>query len=184
MPFVSGNSALIDARPLFERVGLRVGQHVADLGCGVTGHYIIPAARIIGGEGKAYAVDIQKSALAATESRAKLEGLTNITTVWSDLERIGATHIPAGTLDLAILSGILHLTSARTAVLRETARLLKSGGHALIIEWKPEATGVGPAAAARASREVVRTAAKAAGLTEQSTFEAGPYHYAMMFTKP
>ncbi|MBI4433397.1 hypothetical protein HY632_01360, partial [Candidatus Uhrbacteria bacterium] len=56
---LSGGTVLLDARALLARVALGPGMHVADLGCGATGHYIIPAARIVGADGMAYAVDIQ-----------------------------------------------------------------------------------------------------------------------------
>src|SRR3989338_1625028 len=102
-PLYVGGTELLDPNALLNRVGLRAGMRVADLGCGVTGHYIIPAARIVGGEGRAYAVDIQKPVLAAVESRAKLEGLSNIEYVWSDIERVGATRIDPGTLDVVLI---------------------------------------------------------------------------------
>ncbi|MDP3771035.1 MAG: methyltransferase domain-containing protein [bacterium] len=175
---------LLNPVTLLERVGLRAGMHVADLGCGVTGHYIIPAARIVGNEGKAYAVDIQKSALAATESRAKLDGVTNITTVWSDIERLGAARIPLASLDLVMIMNTLHLTRDRNQAMAEAARLAKSGGSVLVVEWKTDATAIGPAANRRIGKDDVRTAAKAAGLTERTEIEAGPYHYGLIFSKP
>ena len=92
---LTGGTELLNPHTLLERVGLRASMHVADLGCGVTGHFIVPAARVGGAEGKAYAVDIQKSALAATESRAKLDGITNITSVWADIERLGLGQLIA-----------------------------------------------------------------------------------------
>lgn len=181
---LTGGTELLNPNALLERVGLRAGMHVADLGCGATGHYIVPAACIVGAEGRAYAVDIQKSALAATESRAKLDGVTNITSVWSDIERLGATRIPAGTLDIAMIVNTLHLTTDHNQAVAEAARLTKSGGTVLIIEWKTDATAIGPPAVKRIGKEIIRAAAKTAGLAEREEFEAGPYHYGLAFTKP
>lgn len=181
---LTGGTELINPHTLLERVGLRAGMHAADLGCGVTGHFIVPAARVVGSEGKAYAVDIQKSALAATESRAKLDGITNITSVWADIERLGATRIPAGSLDVAMIVNTLFLARDRNQMMAEAARLTKSGGTVLVVEWKTDATAVGPPAAQRIGKDVARAAAKAAGLTERAEFEAGPYHYGLLFSKP
>ncbi|MDO8599576.1 MAG: methyltransferase domain-containing protein [bacterium] len=181
---LTGGTELLNANTLLERVGLRAGMHVADLGCGVTGHYIVPAARIVGGDGKAYAVDIQKSALAATESRAKIDGITNLTSVWSNIERLGATRIPPVSLDVTMIVNTLHLTTDRNQAIAEAARLTKSGGTVAIVEWKTDATAIGPPAAKRIGKEVVRAAAKAAGLVEHEEFEAGAYHYGLTFTKP
>lgn len=182
-PLYIGGTELLNPVALLERVDCRAGMHVADLGCGVTGHFVIPAARIVGATGKAYAVDVQPSVLRAVESRATLEGLTNIEAIWSDIERVGATAISAGTLDVVLIVNTLFLTEDRPSVLREAARLLKSGGVVVIVEWTTEATAVGPAAAQRIGKDVVRSAAKATGLTEREEFSAGPYHYGVIFVK-
>lgn len=183
-PLYIGGTELLNPVALLERIGVRAGMHVADLGCGVTGHYVIPAARMVGASGKSYAVDVQQSVLRAVESRAKIEGITNMTTVWSDVERVGATAIPAGTLDVVLIVNTLFLTKDRPAVMREAARLLKSGGLAVTVEWKTEATAVGPAAAQRIGKDIIRSAAQAAGFTEREAFAAGPYHDGLTFTKP
>ncbi|MBI4142561.1 methyltransferase domain-containing protein [Candidatus Uhrbacteria bacterium] len=182
-PSYIGGTELLNPVQLLTRVGLRAGMHVADLGCGVTGHFIIPAARMVGKDGKAYAVDVQQSVLHAVASRAKSEGIAHLETVWSDIERVGATRIPVGTLDAVLIVTTLLLTSKRASVLQEAARLLKSGGLVLVIEWKPDATTVGPAAAQRITADTIRTAAQSAGLTERETFDAGPFHYGVLFVK-
>ncbi|MBI4434634.1 methyltransferase domain-containing protein [Candidatus Uhrbacteria bacterium] len=180
---LTGGTELINPYTIFERVGLRAGMATADLGCGVTGHYIVPAARIVGAEGKAYAVDIQKSALAATESRAKLDGVSNVTSVWADIERLGATRIPAVSLDVAMIVNTLFLARDRNQMMAEAARLTKPGGTVLVVEWKTDATAVGPPAAQRIGKDIVRAAATSAKLQERTEFEAGPYHYGLVFTK-
>lgn len=182
-PLFIGGTELFDPMTLLERADVRAGMHVADFGCGVTGHEIIPIARRVETGGKAYAVDIQKSALAAVESRAKMEGITNLEYVWSDIERVGATRIPPESLDRVFIVNTLYLTKDRANVFREAARLTKPGGNIVVVEWKPEATGVGPAAAQRMGKEAVQVAAKSAGLTEREAFEAGKYHYGFIFTK-
>jgi ubiquinone/menaquinone biosynthesis C-methylase UbiE len=59
------------------RIGIRRGHTVLDFGCG-SGNYTIPVARIIGREGRIYALDNNKSALDELMQRAKSEGLENI----------------------------------------------------------------------------------------------------------
>ena len=65
----SGNE-LINPFKVLERAGLQSGWSVADLGCGALGHFVFPAAQLVGGNGKVYAVDIQKTALKAIEKTA------------------------------------------------------------------------------------------------------------------
>ncbi|MFH1429913.1 MAG: methyltransferase domain-containing protein [Candidatus Uhrbacteria bacterium] len=177
------HSALVNVASLYERVGLAAGMRIADLGCGVTGHYIIPAARIVGDSGRAYAVDLQQSALDATESRAKLSGVSNIATIWSDIEHVGATGIPAGSLDVALIASTLHIVKDRTSVLQEAARLVRSGGTILVVEWRTDGTVFRGAVQTRIGPDELREAAAAAQLTEQSFFGVGQFHYGMTFTK-
>ena len=156
---IPSGSELLNPVSLLERAGIREGWRVADLGCG-TGYFIIPAARIIGQNGLAYGVDILKSALAATESRARLENVRNIKLVWSDLDVPGATKIKEASLDLAMLiNNRVHET-----MIQEAIRLLKSGGNLLVIDWKTTATPFGPQAAERVSAEEAKVKAKKYGL--------------------
>jgi ubiquinone/menaquinone biosynthesis C-methylase UbiE len=174
---------LVNAAALLARTGLAATMHVADLGCGVTGHYIIPAARIVGSDGRAYAVDIQKSALAATESRAKLEGVSNIEYLWSDIERVGAAKIPDGSIDVVLVVNTLHFLKDRVAAFREAVRLVKSGGKIVVADWLTSSTALGPDPAQRVSEQQVRDDAAQVELAEQETFAPGPYHYGFIFTK-
>ena len=182
-PAYIGGTELLDPVQLLTRLGVQGGQHVADFGCGVTGHFILPAARMVGSEGRAYAVDVQQSVLRAVEDRATQEGLTNLEVVWSDVERMGATRIPAASLDAVLIVNTLFLTSKRDRVLAEAARLLKSGGSVLIVEWKPGTSAVGPALHQRIGHDAIRTAARSAGFAEREAFDAGKYHFGLVFTK-
>ena len=77
MTYHSGNQ-LINPQVLFEKAHLRPGAHVADFGCGQTGHLVFPASKIIGEKGVIYAVDILRDILAQIDKRAKdaLDALT------------------------------------------------------------------------------------------------------------
>lgn len=180
----SAGGALLDAIALLDAAGVAAGMVVADLGCGVTGHITVPAAQRVGTDGKVYAVDIQQSALAATESKAKMASIANVTFLWADLERPDGTAIPAASLDVALLVSTLHVTKDPTAVLREAARITNPSGRVLVVEWKPTATPVGPSPAQRLTPDAIRRHARTAGLTEQRMFAAGKYHYGLVFTKP
>jgi ubiquinone/menaquinone biosynthesis C-methylase UbiE len=59
------------------KIGIRRGQTVLDFGCG-SGNYTIPAARIVGEEGRVYALDKDERALDELMQRAETEGLRNI----------------------------------------------------------------------------------------------------------
>ena len=64
-------TALIDPYKIFEKISLGHGMRVADLGCGRTGHFIFPTARVVGESGVVYAVDIMKDILESIKSRVR-----------------------------------------------------------------------------------------------------------------
>ena len=87
---------LINPFKLLERVGIRAGAKVADLGCGALGHFVFPASQMVGPNGIVYAVDIQRDVLNQVEKAAKEEHLFNVKTIWSDIDVYNAARIPDG----------------------------------------------------------------------------------------
>lgn len=180
---ISGGNILLDPYHVLNQIGLGQGMKIADLGCGAAGHFVIPAGKIVGDSGKVYAVDLLKSVLDAVESRAKMEEVSNIETVWSNLEIYGATDIPAGSLDFALLANTLFQIQKKNEVFREAVRLVKKGGKVVVVEWGLGEAPLGPPPANRLSEDAVRAMARENGLTEVKEFKAGPYHYGLVFSK-
>jgi ubiquinone/menaquinone biosynthesis C-methylase UbiE len=180
MIFRSGTE-LINPFKLLERVGVREGDRVADLGCGALGHFVFPAAQLVGGTGTVYAVDIQKSVLEQIEKAAKNQQFWNIRPVWSDIEVFRATHIDEATLDLTLLVNNLFLAQNRESLVREMARLTRPGGRIVIVEWKPTQSPIGPPADQRMSKEEAKRVLKSPLLEFHDEFEAGEYHYGLIY---
>ena len=65
------------AQEFLKRIGLKKGQRVLDFGCG-RGNYTIPAAQIVGKEGRVYALDKNSRALDELMRRAAASDLDNI----------------------------------------------------------------------------------------------------------
>lgn len=183
MVYISGGNELLDPAAIFARLGLKTGSKVADLGCGGAGHFIVPAARIVGEHRIAYAVDILKSALRSVTSKARLEGINNIRPVWSNLEIIGATKIKEGSLDFALLINILFQSKNRDNIIHEAYRLLKKEGKLLVIDWNQNLASFGPPPEDRVLPEEVKKNAKKAKFELIDAFEAGTYHYGLIFQK-
>jgi len=118
-----------NAQEFLAEVGVDTGKTVLDFGCG-TGTYTIPAARLVGDEGKVYALDMRKKALDEMEDKARKDGLKNIVR----LETSGGVKIPLGskTVDLILLIDVLHEIDDREGLFEEAYRVLKPGG-ALIV---------------------------------------------------
>lgn len=183
MVYVSGGNELLDPMEILGRLGVKTGSIVADLGCGGAGHFVIPAAKLVGQKTNVYAVDIQKSVLASVNSIGRLEGVNNIKSIWSNLEVLGATKIPKESLDYAMVINMLFLSKQHKEVLQESVRLLKSGGKIMIVDWKAGTASFGPAQENRVSPDKIKKVAKELNLQLADEFEAGKHHFGLIFVK-
>jgi ubiquinone/menaquinone biosynthesis C-methylase UbiE len=181
---LTGGNVLIDPQLIIKKAGISDKMKVADLGCGSLGHFVFPTAKVVGKKGKMYAVDILKTILENIQKRARQDGLDNIIeTVWTDLEIFGATKIESGSLDVAMLINTLYQSHKRVEILRESIRMVKKDGKLLVVEWENIATPLGPPAEERVKSESLIAAAPKLGLKLEEGFEAGQYHYGLIFTK-
>jgi ubiquinone/menaquinone biosynthesis C-methylase UbiE len=178
----SGNE-LINPFKMLERAGLQPGWYVADLGCGALGHFVFPAAAMVGGNGRVYAVDIQKIVVKHIEHTAKQEQYWNVIPVWSDIEVLNAARIPSGSIDLTIVANNLYLCRNRAGLVKEAVRLTKPGGRLLVIEWKKEGTPIGPDLEHRMSIDEAREVFRNPQIDLLDRFEAGDYHYALLYAR-
>ncbi len=175
---------LLDPLALLKDIlGLRPGHQLGDFGCGGAGYFSLPAARLVGSQGKVYSIDILKSALDSVVSKARLENIVWLDPVWSDLERPGATKIPEATLDNVLLINVMFQSRDNQSILKEAARLLKAGGKVLVIDWKVEPTPFGPPIKNRLTPEQILELSARLGFKLENRFEAGPYHYGLILVK-
>ncbi len=178
-----GGTQFLNPQEVINSVKITEGMKVADLGCGNLGYFIIPLAKLVGKEGIAYAVDIQKAVLDGVKSRAKLEGITNLETVWSNLEDIGSTKIPSGSLDLALLINVLFQNKKHEAMIEETVRMLKKGGQLVVIDWKKTGIPFGPAVQLRVDSDEIKQLAAKLDLKLLEERDYGDYFWGLIFEK-
>ena len=131
----SVGNQLIDPHLLFEKARLHPGMHIADLGCGRTGHIVFPGSMAVGEHGLVYAVDVLKDVLENVRKRAAMENLVNVHTIWSDLEKQGSTSIPEHNLDVGFVVNVLCQAQNRLAILDEAFRLLKEKARLIVVDW-------------------------------------------------
>jgi ubiquinone/menaquinone biosynthesis C-methylase UbiE len=174
---------LINPYKLLERVGIRAEQRVADLGCGALGHFVFPAAQLVGPNGIVYAVDILRGVLEHVDSMAKHEQVFNVKTVWSDIDVYGAAKIKDGSLDLTLLINNLFLSQDHEQLIKEKARLTHPGGRVVIVEWKTVSTPLGPPNEKRIDKEDAKKIFQSPFVTFVDEFEAGPYHYGLIYQR-
>lgn len=163
--------------------GLEAGDHVADFGAG-HGYFTIPMARLVGGDGKVYAVDIQKSVLDIIRARAKIEHLLNIEPVWADLDEPGGSKLKDKFIDFVVIANILFQAEKKEDLFREAYRILRQGGRLAAVEWNEVPTSVGPPMNLRVKKEAAKSMALTSGLEFAKEFDAGSHHYGLLFKKP
>lgn len=153
-PVAAGKSSfdLIDAREFLARIGLRKGDRVADLACGV-GRYSLEIAKAVGPGGVVYAVDLWKEGIESLRQRTLEEGIGNVRPLRGDItERI---PLDDGSVDLCLMATVLHdLPPERRGVaLGEAARVLRPGGTLALVEFKKLDRGPGPPQRVRIAEE-------------------------------
>ncbi|PIZ95605.1 MAG: hypothetical protein COX81_00535 [Candidatus Magasanikbacteria bacterium CG_4_10_14_0_2_um_filter_37_12] len=178
----SGNQ-MIDPYVLFQKAQLQSGMHVADFGCGQTGHIVFPAAKVLGEKGVMYAVDVLKSVLEIVGKRASINSLLNIHTVWSDLERIGKTAIPEKSLDLAFVINTLVQSDNRHAILEEARRLLKDKARLVIVDWSKKGLTFGPQDNRFVDFLDIKRWSQMHGFVVQEEFDMGRFHKGLVLYK-
>jgi ubiquinone/menaquinone biosynthesis C-methylase UbiE len=108
-------------------IGVRHGQTIVDFGCNV-GHYSIPIARLVGKQGRVYAVDKDQDALNKLMNSADAEGRKNIvaTKISGDIK----TELESGKADVVLLYDILHYFTLedRKELYKEVHRILRING--------------------------------------------------------
>lgn len=181
MPHVG--TALIDPYGIFEKISLGPGMRVADLGCGRTGHFIFPVARIVGETGVVYAVDVIKDILESIKSRARSESYDNIQTVWADIEVVGKIPIPGKSLDVCFFVNVLSKLKKRREAVEEAKRLLKENGLLVIVDWVKPLGTLGPVADLMVKTDDVKNIARIFNLKLVEQCTGGEYHFCLIFKK-
>lgn len=161
------------------RLGLVHGMKVIDLGAG-SGFYALAAAKVVGDNGRVYAVDVQKNILDRIRNTAAEYGLRNIESVWGDAEKLGGTKLGQDLADRIIASNLVFQLQKPDDFVLECKRLLKSGGKILIIDWSQK----GPFGPKEASNEgQVKTLFEKNNFVLEERFDAGDHHYGLIFKK-
>ena len=114
-----------DGEEFLRDIGIKNGQVVFDFGCN-RGHYTIPAAKVVGKNGKVYAFDKDKDALSELEETVRKFELKNIELINGD------TKIPLGdhSVDVALCYDVIHYGNReeRKIIYNELYRILTKEG--------------------------------------------------------
>src|SRR3989304_2986696 len=158
--------------------GLMPGRVFADIGAG-PGFFTVPAAKIIGPAGMAFAVDTQSEMLIYLRDRRNPPD--NVILIKSEEYEIPLADCEA---DFALLAYVLHETGDRVRLLREIMRILKPGGTLLVLDWEKKAEEKGPPIEERITAKEARGYIEAAGFDVVQASPMNPSHYRVLSRRP
>jgi ubiquinone/menaquinone biosynthesis C-methylase UbiE len=164
-------------------VGPRPGSAVADVGAG-SGFMAHLFSRIVGPEGKVYAVDINASLLEHIDRAARDKGLANLETVHCTEKSV---ELPPESVDIVFVCDTYHHFEYPKNTLSTIHRALRPGGQLVIIDFE-RIEGVSRdwiLGHVRASKQVFTAEIEAAGfiLTNEHDLEALEDNYILRFEK-
>jgi len=151
-----------------------------DFGSG-SGGWAIPLAKRLK-FGKVYAIDILEEPLSALKNKAEIEKTFNIQVIRSNIEQKKGSTLPDSSCELVLITNLLFQVDDKKIILEEAKRVLKNKGKALVVDWLPEAAR-GPEKG-RVSPEEVKEITDELNLKLEKEFQAGVFHYALVFNKP
>ncbi len=166
-----------DARELWNRVGLRPGMTVVDVGAG-SGFYTFPASERVGPTGRVFAVDVSHELIDLIRERSAERHRSNIEALVSRPDQV---PLPSNLADRVLLANVLH--GVPPATVAEAVRILRPGGRLVDVDWKKEATPGGPPVEHRLAAAEARRTLEGYGLETGAEWDLGPYHYALMLEK-
>jgi ubiquinone/menaquinone biosynthesis C-methylase UbiE len=117
-----------------DKIGLKPGMVVADVGAGV-GYFTIRLAKRVAPNGKVLAVDVQPEMLATLKRRAADAKLTNIKPV---LGSESDPRLPDNCCDVILMVDVYHELSQPQTMLQKLRRALKSDGRLVLLEYRKE----------------------------------------------
>ena len=116
-----------------ERLALRPGTRVLDVGCG-TGASALPAAARVGPTGTVIGIDLADRLLEIARQKAASRNLGNAEFHFSDMERLG---YPDGHFNAVICVFAIFFVPDMAKQLRELWRMLGPDGQLAITTWGP-----------------------------------------------
>ena len=161
---------------------LREGDHVADFGAG-SGFFSFEMAKAVGGSGRVYALEIQKSLAETIRLEARKRRVNNIEIIWGDLESQKGVRLGAHSLDLGLMSNTLFQVQNKEHALALVASLIKPDVKFILIEWADSFGGVGPQSSDIIPEMKARALCEGAGFVLERSFEAGAHHYGLAFRR-
>lgn len=125
---LSGSDCCLSCGGAIDYSGAKTGDVCVDLGSG-RGTDVMRLAEIVGETGYVYGIDISEGMLQTARRNAEKFGVTNVSFVKSDLEKI---DLPSKTANIIISNCTINHASDKQAVWNEIYRILKGRGKFIV----------------------------------------------------
>ena len=114
-----------DGVKFLKEIGVKKDQIVLDFGSG-EGHYAIPAAKVVGGRGKVYALDKDSSALNKLKKTIGQHNIKNVELI----NESAKIPLKDGSIDIVLCYDVIHYgdEKERKAIYNEVYRVLNKDG--------------------------------------------------------
>jgi ubiquinone/menaquinone biosynthesis C-methylase UbiE len=172
-----------DPKTIIAQLHIELGAQVADLGAG-TGAFVMLLSGIVGPGGKVYACEVQKDIITRLENELREKNITNVQTVWSDIEKHQGTKLRDQSIDWVIIANVLFQIEDKQNFLKEVSRILRPNGSVLLVDWAESFGNLGPHPNDVVQKDRALQLFSEAGLRPTpQVIEAGSHHYGIIFKK-
>jgi ubiquinone/menaquinone biosynthesis C-methylase UbiE len=162
---------------LMDRLGLRPGDRVLDVGSGPGFGSLLAAARV-GPTGHVWSLDLSRPALDHLMARCAERGVHWVTPVPADARRF---DLPDPSINRFLMLDMLHHAADPEAVIRRAGQVLPPGCRGVVSNYDPSAPGrFGPRPSRRIPEPSVRAWLEAAGFAIESEWRPPDEHYAQV----
>jgi ubiquinone/menaquinone biosynthesis C-methylase UbiE len=115
---------------IIKQLQLKAGSSVADIGCH-EGYMTFKLSKVVGNNGKVFAVDVTQSKLDKLQEHAKTRNARNILTIKSDYDD---PKLAINSLDAVIILDAYHEMDDHDKILQHIKAALKVGGRLVLCE--------------------------------------------------
>jgi ubiquinone/menaquinone biosynthesis C-methylase UbiE len=162
-----------------DKIGIRPGMVVADVGAGV-GYFSIRVGKRIGREGKVLAVDVQPEMLSILKNRAAKAKLTNIQPI---LGSESDPQLPPASCDLILMVDVYHELSQPQKMLQKMKQALKTDGRLVLLEYRKEDPHIPIRSEHKMSVQEAKTEVEAEGYKLDKVLNDLPRQHILIFRK-
>ena len=174
--------SLLNPESVIANLNIQPGARIADFGSG-SGYFTLIMARIVGQDGVVTAADVLQNKLDTVKTAAYARGLYNINYVRCDLEVYGSSKLDDASQDMVLLANILFQSQKKADMVKESRRVLKSGGELVVIDWDP-ASAFGPKESGwKFSKEEAQSIISGLGFSFTREIPVSKNHWGLIFKK-